>query len=147
MLQLPSTFPISQATVVTINISNITSHCRRCCQPHLGLSCVTTCRHQQEHQGDSQMFCAALLCGDYLLSLTEAAISIIFVATKVLSKQTCVCHDNASFVSTKVCLPRQNFCHDKNVFVMTKYFCHHKSFCHDTFVTTKVLSRQQDVLL
>ena len=166
---LPSTFPISQATVVavvTINISNITSHCCHhqhfqyhkpplspstfpksqttvvCyCQSHLGLSCVTTCQHQQEHQGDSQMFCAASLCGDHLLSLAGAAISIIFVVTEVLSQQTCVCHDKHMFVTTK-----HVFCRNKSMPATTKLLSQQNYVCHDkTIVTTKILSQHMFV--
>ena len=93
------------------------------------------------------------------LSLAGAAVSVIFVETKVLSRQT---HggsgQNTSFVTTKVCLLRQNYvwrdkfwqackhakimfvCRDKT-FVATKIFCRDKDvFCPDkTFIATKII--------
>ena len=55
-----------------------------------------------------------------LLSLAGVTTSIIFVATKVLSQQTSVCHE-------------------KHMLVVTKHiFCRNKSM----FITTKVLSQQ-----
>ena len=82
------------------------------------------------------------------LSLVGAGISIFFVATKLLSWQTCLsyfCHDKSmlvatkllswqtAFVMTKVCLLLQNFCHDKHMFVTT-------SICRDkTLVTTNII--------
>ena len=65
------------------------------------------------------------------LSLAGAAISIIFVATKVLSLQ------NTSFVATKVCLPPQNVCRDKIMFVATKHLS-----CQIFVATNTCLSRQ-----
>ena len=72
-----------------------------------------------------------------------ASTSIIFVAPKVLSRET--------RVATNVCLSRQTFCRDFFFFfffVATKYFCSEKTFvttniCRDkhNFVATKVLSR------
>ena len=55
-----------------------------------------------------------------ILSLAATATSIIFVATKHLSRQTRVLsRQNTSFVATKVFLSRQTyFCHDKR-FVAT----------------------------
>ena len=83
-----------------------------------------------------------------------AATSIIFVATKVLSWQTHVCHDKSSvttsillsrqkpsFVMTRVSLLQQNFCCNKNMFVTTKYFCRNKS-TNINFVMTELLLRQ-----
>ena len=46
------------------------------------------------------------------VSLVGAAASIIFVATKVLSRQTHVCCNKNMFVVTK-----HIFCHDKSMFV------------------------------
>ena len=43
----------------------------------------------------------------------------MFVATKVLSRQTHVCC-NKSFVTTDACLLQQKFCHDRRMFVATK---------------------------
>ena len=65
------------------------------------------------------------------LSLAGAAISIIFVATKVLSRQIRVCRDKIMFVATKLCLSRQNYvCCDKHTFVATKdVFCLSKCVC------------------
>ena len=64
------------------------------------------------------------LADQYFVSFAGTATSIIFVATKALSRQ------NTSFVATKVCL----FCRDKHTFVATK-----DVFCHDkhVFVATK----------
>ena len=77
----------------------------------------------------------------------------IFVAAKLLSGQTHVCHnkhtfvmtkdvfchDKHMFVATKESLLRQNFSHNKIMFVMTKIFLSQQRFCCDkhTFVTTK----------
>ena len=55
-----------------------------------------------------------LLLG-WSLSLAGAATSIIFVATKVLSRQTHVCHNKHMFVATK-----HIFCCDKSMLAMTK---------------------------
>ena len=99
--------------------------------------------------------------------LLRAATSIVFVATKVLSRQntsfvaTKVCllraatsiifvatnmrlsRQNTSFVATKVCLQRQNFCRYKIMFVATKYFCRDRTFfCCDRRL---VLSRETRV--
>ena len=100
-------------------------------------------------------------CHHGLLSLEGAATSVIYVMTKVLSQQTCVCHDKHMLVMTNVLclsqalcsgksmlvamfcydtcaccdkyLSRQTkFCHDKHTFGMTKYvFCHDKHVCCD----------------
>ena len=69
-----------------------------------------------------------------MLSLAGAAPSIIFVASKVLSRQT----QNTSFVATKICLSWQNYCHDKIMFVVTN-ICHNK-----TFVATSILLSRQN---
>ena len=92
------------------------------------------------------------------LSLTGAALSIIFVMTKVWIRQTHVmtkhifCHDKSMLIMTKLlswqnatntCLSWQNYaCIDKITFVATN-ICHTcvvtKTFCHDRhiFVVTK----------
>ena len=78
-------------------------------------------------------------------SFPEAATSIIFVTTNVLSWQTCLlswqkydCHDKT--------FSWQNYVyHDKHTFPATKdSFCHDKRVCHDKskLVTTKRLSQQ-----
>ena len=53
----------------------------------------------------------------YYISLAGAATCIIFVATKVLSQKTPVCHDKRVFVMTK-----HIFCQDKNMLVTTNMF-------------------------
>ena len=87
------------------------------------------------------------------LSLVGAATSIIFVVTKVLSQQTCVCHDKTHLLSQqkyacrnkKIFLLRQNLW---QIFVATntKIFFRdkHNFVCIGAilFVTTKLLSRQ-----
>ena len=84
------------------------------------------------------------------LSLVGAATSIFFVATKVLSWQTCycdnkcVCCDKTCLLLRQNCLLGQNFCCDKLLlftFVaihVTKIFCHNKH----NFVMTKLLPQQ-----
>ena len=54
---------------------------------------------------------------DTKLSLAGAATSIIFVVTKVLSRQIRVSRQtNTYFVATKICLSQQNYvCRDKDV--------------------------------
>ena len=84
--------------------------------------------------------------------LVGAATSVIFVATKVFSRQTCVCCDE-SFVTTNMfVVTKQLFCHDKSMFVATK-LCQDKylsgqiwqNVCCDkhNFVTTKLLLWQK----
>ena len=46
------------------------------------------------------------------LSLAGAATSMIFVATKVLSGEICVCRDKTRLLSRQT-----HFCRDKNIFV------------------------------
>ena len=68
------------------------------------------------------------------LSLAGTATSIIFVATKVLSRQI--------FVATNITLLRQKFYRYKHTFVATKHvFCRDKSMHVNLF--TKRLSRQK----
>ena len=75
----------------------------------------------------------AWMASGHGLSLAETATSIIFVATKVLSRQI--------FVATNITLSRQKFCRDKHTFVATKHvFCRNKSMLVNLF--TKRLSRQ-----
>ena len=81
-----------------------------------------------------------------LTILAGAATSIIFVMTKVLSWQTCVCcHNKHMFVATKHILSRQKYaCCDKRFGVSLAgtatsnmsllwqaYFCHDKRVCWD----------------
>ena len=73
-----------------------------------------------------------------ILSLAEAATSIIFVATNVLSRKTRVCRDKSMLAAAKR-LSRQNYaCRDK-VFLSRQNVYRDK----DMFVATKVLSRQK----
>ena len=71
------------------------------------------------------------------LSLVGAATSIIFVATKFLLWQTCVCHDKHVFVVIK-----HVFCCNESMLVATKLASHQNYVCHNKhmFVTTKLLS-------
>ena len=95
------------------------------------------------------------------VSLTGAAPSIIFVATKLLSRPTRQKYDGCDkimFVATNTCLPRQKFRRDKLTFAATNtclsrqntsfvardktmlvaiHFCRGKN----NFIATKVLSR------
>ena len=67
------------------------------------------------------------------LSLARAATSIIFVATKVFSQQTWVCHGKTPLGMTKVCLSQKTlpWC-DENMFVATKLLL------QQIFVTTSM---------
>ena len=93
--------------------------------------------------------------------MAGAATSIIYVATKILSRQTRLSRQNTSFVAIKVFLSRQNFCHHIHIFVTTKllswqaYFssiigrsCHEYNFRRDkhVFVATEVCLSRQNVL-
>ena len=88
------------------------------------------------------------ICPPTLSSVTGgAATSIIFVTTKVLSRQKYACHDKSMFVTTKICLSRQNFSRGKGMLVATtvlswkNYVCRSKHVF--VFVATKVLLRQK----
>ena len=84
-------------------------------------------------------------------SLTRVARNIIFVATQVLSRQTCVCHDKTRLLSQqkyaccdKTFVSTKNYvCHDKT-FVATKLCLYATNICHDkSFVTTKIFLRDK----
>ena len=78
--------------------------------------------------------------------MAGSATSLIFVATKDSSRQTCLlslqkyaCRDK-SFATTKLCLLRQNYvCHNENLCREKKNVCCNKSFV----VTSILLSRQK----
>ena len=79
-----------------------------------------------------------------ILSLAGTATSIIFAATKVLLRQTCVCCNKTHILLQQKYACRDNFCRKKNV-----CFCGNKTFvttniCRDkhNFVMTKCLSWQ-----
>ena len=88
-------------------------------------------------------FAAATKTTCSLVSL--AAPSIIFVTTKVLSRQTRVCHDKARLLSQQKYACRNktvvttNVCHDKHHFVATKVLSRKTYFFRDQ---RSVLSRQ-----
>ena len=118
----------------------------------------------QKNSSDQFIDCSPV--DDWIISLAGAATSIIFVTTKVLSRQTrcdktqslswqkCARCDKVMFVATNMCFLHNfvatkvlswqvYFCHDKHMLVMTKHvkslnFCHNKIM----FVATKVLSWQ-----
>ena len=86
--------------------------------------------------------------------LAGAATSIIFVATKVLSWQTHLCHDkthllsqwkytcrNKTFVATKLCLSQQKLLSWQAYFCRDKWHFYHNKH---TFVMTKVSLLQQN---
>ena len=97
------------------------------------------------------LFCTTE-CTSCLISVAEAATSIILVATKVLSRQTRVlsrqkyaCRDK-TFVAIRVCSRQKYACRDKTVvatkimFVIIKVLSGHAYFCRDkrhVFVATK----------
>ena len=80
------------------------------------------------------MLTGSVGCG---ASSAGAAASLIFVTTKVLLRQTCVCCYKTSFVMTKVCLSRQNFCRGKHIFIVTKLSLEQISVVTNIFLSQK----------
>ena len=109
------------------SVSNCTPcHCRECCHTvQQNLVRPVNVYPSMHH---------SLAVGHGKVSLAGAATSIIFVATKLLSRQI--------FVATKVCLSRKkhNFV-STNVLSRQAYFCRDKRrvCCDKTFVTIKIL--------